>query len=128
VPSAVTTPSDAEPDLSAAIRLGRNDAWVLFNRGRARQDAKRYAEAEQDYSAAIALGSDAAISIGITSADVLVSRGRTLLAQQKWSEAEHDFLAATKAGRDDAFVRVSLARALKSRNATRKPRPSSTSD
>jgi tetratricopeptide (TPR) repeat protein len=104
--------SDAEPDLTAAIRLGRNDAWVLFSRGRARQAAERYAEAEQDYSAAIALGSDAATSMGITSADVLVSRGRTRLAQQKWSEAEQDFLAATKAGRDDAFVHVSLARAL----------------
>jgi len=104
--------AEADLDFTEAMRLGRKDAFVLFNRGRARQALERYTEAEQDYDATIALGKDAAISMGVVPAEVFMNRGRTQAALQRWREAEQDFIGAIEAGRDDAFVHVYVGLAL----------------
>lgn len=82
-------------DLTVAIRLNRQNAYLLYNRGNANAARKDFAAAIADYTAAIA--ADASL------AEAYYNRGIVLLRQGKTAEATIDLSKAGELGLYKAY-------------------------
>ncbi len=100
----IAPPEEKPPVWKEAGDLTRREAWQHFDQGKSLGEKRQYAEAIQEFEAAVALVPDFL--------DARMNRGVALVLSDRRTEAITEFEAIVKLKPDHAFARAKLAQAL----------------